>query len=309
LFNINVGGIHGQSGGGDWIHANGMDYSPQLDQIIFSSHFLHEIYIIDRSTTTTEAATHTGGNAGKGGDILYRWGNPNNYGANGIRELYTVHGANFIDDGLPGQGNLMCFDNQATSDGGNGNSRVIELQSPLNGYNYTSPWNQAPYWTYSDPGNFYANHLSGSFRTKKGTTVATLGTSTYWREVDSQSNILYEYNHQGSGPGGGNMAKASIYELDYPGLIGVVTDVKNQDIQFELDIYPNPATDKINVLLPSTTTLPVEVEIYDVMGKKVGTHTATKKSFFLEINSLEKGIYFVKANTTDYNITKKLIVK
>ena len=86
-------------------------------------------------------------------------------------------------------------------------------------------------------------------------------------------------------------------------------DVKNQDIQFELDIYPNPATDKINVLLPSTTTLPVEVEIYDVMGKKVGTHTATKKSFFLEINSLEKGIYFIKANTTDYNITKKLIVK
>ena len=74
-----------------------------------------------------------------------------------------------------------------------------------------------------------------------------MGTSTYWREVDSQSNILYEYNHQGSGPGGGNMAKASIYESDYPGLIGIVTDVKNQDIQFELDVYPNPSTDKINV--------------------------------------------------------------
>ena len=312
LFDIGLftGGGGGPQGGGDWIHANGMDFSPQLNQIIFSSHFLHEIYIIDHSTTITQAATHSGGNAGKGGDLLYRWGNPNNYGANGIRELYTVHGANFIDEGLPGQGNLMCFDNQATSNGGSGNSRVVELESPLSGYNYTSPWNQTPYWTYSDPGNFYANHLSGSFRTKKGTTVATLGTSTYWREVDNQGNILYEYNHaSGGGGGGNNMAKTAIYELDYPGLIGVVTDVKNQDIQFELDIYPNPATDKINVLLPSTTTLPVEVEIYDVMGKKVGTHTATKKSFFLEINSLEKGIYFIKANTTDYNITKKLIVK
>ena len=317
LFNINVGSIHGQ--GGDWIHANGMDYSPVLDQIIFSSHFLHEIYIIDRSTTTAEAATNVGGNAGKGGDLLYRWGNLANYGAGnntawyqgGDQELHTVHGANFINEGLPGQGNLMCFDNEATTDGGSGDSRVVELQSPLSGYNYTSPWNQTPYWTYSDPGNFYANHLSGSFRTKKGTTVATLGTSTYWREVDMQGNIVYEYNHvsSGGGPGGGNMAKTAIYELDYPGLIGVVSSVKNQNTQFELDVYPNPSNGKVNILLPSTTTLPVEVEIYDVMGKKVSTHTATKKSFSLEINSLEKGIYFVKTNTADYNITKKLIVK
>ena len=328
LFNINVGGIHGQNGGGDWIHANGMDYSPQLDQIIFSSHFLHEIYIIDHSTTTAEAATHTDGNAGMGGDLLYRWGNPSNYGAGdnrswddttdqvgspilpGDRDLYTVHGANFIDEGLPGQGNLMCFDNEATSDGGNGNSRVIELQSPLSGYNYTLPWNQEPLWTYSDPGNFYANHLSGSFRTKKGTTVATLGTSTYWREVDNQGNILYEYNYQSSGPGGGgNMAKSSIYELDYPGLIGVVSSVKNQNIQYELDIYPNPAIDKINVLLPSSTTLPVKVEIYDIMGKKVNSLLTTKKAFPIETDQFEKGIYFVKAETTNYKITRKLIVK
>ena len=50
-----------------------------LDQIVLSNHNLSEIWIIDHSTTTLEAASHSGGNSGKGGDLLYRWGNPQAY--------------------------------------------------------------------------------------------------------------------------------------------------------------------------------------------------------------------------------------
>jgi len=35
--------------------------------------------VIDHSTTTAQAAGHSGGTYGKGGDLLYRWGNPNAY--------------------------------------------------------------------------------------------------------------------------------------------------------------------------------------------------------------------------------------
>jgi len=51
---------------GDWNHLNSIDYNPELDQILLSSHAQDEIWVIDHSTTTQEAAGHTGGNSGMG---------------------------------------------------------------------------------------------------------------------------------------------------------------------------------------------------------------------------------------------------
>jgi hypothetical protein len=63
----------------DWIHANSIDYHAELDQIIINSRNFQEFWVIDHSTTTAEAAAHEGGDSGKGGDLLYRWGNPRTY--------------------------------------------------------------------------------------------------------------------------------------------------------------------------------------------------------------------------------------
>ncbi len=73
LIDINYGILNGPFPGGlkDWIHANAIDYHPELDQIAISSRHFNEIWIIDHSTTTAEAAGHSGGRWGKGGDILY----------------------------------------------------------------------------------------------------------------------------------------------------------------------------------------------------------------------------------------------
>ncbi len=84
----------------DWLHCNSIDYNPTLDQIIISSKHLNEIWIIDHSTSIIEAADSTGGNSNKGGDLLFRWGNPHAYQAGSLsdQKLFSQHDAQWIDE-------------------------------------------------------------------------------------------------------------------------------------------------------------------------------------------------------------------
>src|SRR5262249_9002658 len=59
----------------DWTHFNAVAYNPDLDQIVVTVHSFSEFWVIDHATTSAEAAGHVGGKSGRGGDILYRWGN------------------------------------------------------------------------------------------------------------------------------------------------------------------------------------------------------------------------------------------
>ncbi len=129
LINLNYSAIHG---GADMTHMNSVDYNQELDQVLLSVPRFCEVWVIDHSTTTKEAACGKGGDSGKGGDLLYRWGNPKTYRAGSEQELYSQHDAQWIDDGNQGAGNILLFNN------GNGRpdgeySTVDEIAPPVDG--------------------------------------------------------------------------------------------------------------------------------------------------------------------------------
>jgi hypothetical protein len=118
LMDINYMGI--SQGSADWLHANTVAYNPTRDEIAITFRETSELIIIDHSTTTATAAGHTGGTRGKGGDILFRWGNPAVYrrGNSGDQKLFQPHDAHWIDDTLPHGGELIIFNNGFTRAGG-----------------------------------------------------------------------------------------------------------------------------------------------------------------------------------------------
>jgi Arylsulfotransferase (ASST) len=181
----------------DLMHTNSIDYNEKFDQIVVSVRYYSEIWVIDHSTTTAEAAGHTGGNSGKGGDLLYRWGNPQAYdrGTSSNRKLYEQHDTIWIDEGCPGAGDILIFNNGV----GRHYSTIDEIVPPVNenGEYYLAsgsaygPTTQI--WTYSPQPSFYASHLSGADRLSSGNTLICNGESGKIWEVTPEGATVWQY--------------------------------------------------------------------------------------------------------------------
>ncbi len=188
----------------DWMHTNSVDYNPQLDQILLSSRHFSEIWIIDHSTTTEEAAGHTGGRYGRGGDLLYRWGNPEAWGSGGPadRTLFVQHDARWIEPGLPGAGNISVFNNGAGRADLNYSS-VLEITPPMNpdGSYVMVPGQPTgpatPTWEYVAPvpQDLFSALLSGAQRLPNGNTLIADGLSGRIFEVGAGNAIVWEFTN------------------------------------------------------------------------------------------------------------------
>jgi len=313
LLDINLGTVTM----GDWLHTNAIDYHPELDQITFSSHYLDEIYIIDHSTTTAEAAGHTGGNSGMGGDLLYRWGNPQNYdaGDEGDRVFFVVHGVNWIDPGYPGAGNLIAFNNGDRPGSSNDYSSVVEIVPPVDGYTYHRESGQpfgpeTPTWIYSDPGPFYSAHYSGAYRLPNGNTLITEAMSGYIFEVTASGVSVWDYLASGS------LARAPRYNMS-----GTAVDPAPTPMPPScrlLQNYPNPFNPLTRIPFQLNQPGWAQVDILDLNGRQiitlvdeayaVGHHEVQWDGRDGEGHDVASGTYLVRLRVNDAVEAQRLIM-
>ncbi|NNM84484.1 MAG: hypothetical protein HKL96_01825, partial [Phycisphaerales bacterium] len=197
-------------GGADWTHFNSIAYNAQLNQILISSRNTSEIYIIDHSTTTRQAAGHTGGRCGHGGDFLYRWGNPAVYdcGTTSARKLFVQHDASWIPPGLPGAGHILVFNNgMGRPDGWY--STVDEIAPPLLSSGCYAHQLGKAYgpsalvWRYkaAKPSSFYSNHLGSAQRLANGNTLICSGLPGIIFQVTPAGGVVWQYQDALGGAG------------------------------------------------------------------------------------------------------------
>ena len=336
LLDINF--LNGLSGNSNWLHVNSIQYNAQLDQIVLSSRHLSEIYIIDHSTTTAEAASHSGGLYNKGGDFLYRWGNPQAYQQGTIADqiLFGQHYPHWIPEGHNGEGKLIVYNN------GFGRtpsySEVLVISPPTDApgvYTYESNNAYGPLtadYIYTDPveqTNFFSRILSSAQKLPNGNTLICDGDSGFFFEIDTNHNIVWEYYNpahslgimsQGENPDdfANVVFRAIRYAPDYSAFVGreltpgnpieLNPDLSECNLlnvdEFALNtltIYPNPATHEIRI---KNNLILDAVSVYNTLGALVAYSTNSNR---IDISTLQTGVYFLKIEQGANSITKKVI--
>ena len=188
---------------GDWMHTNAIDYHAGEDLIVVSSPELSEIFILDHSTTTAEAATGAGGKHGKGGRLLWRWGNPKNYGrgTSADKQLFYQHNPTFVPGKTPTELRVLVFDNGMNRPDGR-YSEVEELVLPLRmgqSFRVSSDASAAPArpsWRYSDGEDFFSAFISGCQRLPNGNTLICSGAPGRIFEVTRDGEVVWDYRNR-----------------------------------------------------------------------------------------------------------------
>jgi len=309
----------------DWNHINAMDYDADKDQIILSAWAFDEFWIIDHSTTTEEAKSHQGGSSGKGGDLLYRWGNPATYkkGVENDKKLFQQHNVHRIPAGLPNAGDILLFNN-GTNRLGDIYSAVNIISTPqdangnylLNSDGVFEPANYTYTYTAPTPKDFFSAKFSSAQQLPNGNILIDKGPQGEFFEIDTNEDIVWRYTNpispngpltQGDSPFGKNSTfRTQKFSTDYPAFDGktltpqgvlelepVVSGVFKTE-KSSVHIYPNPASHLFRIA--GLENRKNRIKIYSSKGNLVKEIESYKNGDAVYLEELTNGIYTLHIN-------------
>ncbi|MEO0472090.1 MAG: aryl-sulfate sulfotransferase [Bacteroidota bacterium] len=330
----------------DWMHSNAIDYEPIRQQIIISVPTFHEFWIIDHTTTTAEAASHSGGLSGRGGDLMYRWGNPAAYqkGTEADQKLFYQHDVHWVDDFVdpsqPYYREIAVFNNRVGAD-----YSTVNVVSPtwinygwmyLDNNGVFDPTDFETTIAHPDTTKLYSTGLSSVQFLNNGNTLITSGRFGYNFELTPNNEVVWEYitpfrGGQAASQGDSLTINQNLtfrmkrYPVDYPAFTGRDLSAKgwieqNPDStfcdQFTTSIMELEQPSSLRVYPnPSVDYFTIEweglmyadIEIHDQMGRKIiSFEQCSGGRKYLDTSTWSNGLYLVSVNGNSH---QKVVVQ
>lgn len=325
----------------DWIHANAIEYNASLDQIMICSRNTNEIYIVDHNSTTAEASGHTGGARGKGGDFLWRYGNPIVYkqGLAADKVLFGPHDPKWIPAGYPNEGKISIFNNgTARLPSPYTSVHIIDSFVDVSGdYSMTSGlFNGVFHWSWDGSvlGDLvFSPSRGGANLQPNGNMLFCEATTGQISEVTNAGQVVWSYKNpkhpiaiynQGDLVTGTTNAvfRAEKYPNNYSGFVGkdltptgIIENVNTllnpckvlsiEDVipvKAGVVIYPNPVADFITI---KSIDLIKKIEVFNINGKIVMELNTFSVNHSLK--DFSAGLYFIKITSEKGSVVKKII--
>jgi len=321
----------------DFTHVNGIDYNADLDQIILSTRHLGEIHLIDHSTTTAEAAGHSGGNSNMGGDFLWRWGNPQVYdqGLPSDQKLFLQHDCKWVENGFDDAGKISVFNNDSDGSGTFSSIHLIEPDETAGVYAMMSgaflPLDFDFSWNGNSMGQLvHETKKSGVQTLSNGNMLICETSKGQFTEIDQAGNQLWVYRN----PTGlatyaqytpdleenNTIFRANKYLPNYPGFSG--KDLSGQGIiedqnevsttclgDANLELYGmNEKNLKSNVIVDQIVfeKMPTSLTIFDLKGRIVSKLNQINSNT-IQIN-LGIGMYILEIENQEGTVSREKII-
>lgn len=215
-------GLH-EEAGGDWLHINSMstlgenkwydagDERFHPDNIIFDARNANILGIISKAT----------------GEVVWRLG-PDFNESEATRKLGWIigqHHLHMIPKGLPGEGDLLVFDNGGEGGYGNPNpgavtgvnharrdySRVLQFNPVTLEITWQYTPLEAGFLLFTDASKFYSSYISSAQRLPNGNTLITEGSDGRILEVTPEHEIVWEYINPYFNKLAGNFTNNMVY--------------------------------------------------------------------------------------------------
>jgi PKD repeat protein len=93
---------------------------------------------------------------------------------------------------------------------------------------------------------------------------------------------------------------------DYSVNIVNTNSIVPMETNFQLEIYPNPATNQINVDVTGSAEI-VNIKVYNAIGQIIDEFEITNNKATIDLGSFARGIYFIGADDGTHNALKRFI--